>query len=734
MLTSYSKISNVLRGPSRIHIVLAAVFLPWLVTVFCTAGIWAELNLLGYALAAFLAGYALLSLAVPGSARTKAIMFSPALGIMVFSSLTAQWLRLGFSLRWVPALWLMFVVVGMFRLWRDRAEWLAAEMAYGSMLTFMSVLICLIYFLPAARNDAVLRHDGTFHWMYVDTQYSYAIAAAIKGGESPPVGPGTTLEQLRYHFGPYAPAALISHVTNLDLGDALARVTRGTSLWALVLSSFGLGTLLSVKATGRSFGGIVSVAGLFFYGSLLSLFTDEANGASHVRGAIVFKLPDVAVLSDGGPFSHLILGHSMLHGLGAITAIMGLCLVQMEKETPEKWRAFILLTLPAVTIPVNSVAALYSLGVTIILIFWKRLNTLRSLVGLLFTFGLFLVVWKIMGLSQAPDATEVALKSHIVSQWWTLVVGFIVGLGFRITGFRWISRPLSDPMSALVLITVLGLLAFSLVPQLPDGNERYGIYYLQCLFSILAFSRVSPGAWDDINRVRWTTEWLRLATKGMVILSIAGIAIGFWAYVSHSHTGTPHFAWKLILALLLLSLLATASALMNRSPRFAAGGSTVLLYVLLIGFLAWITPWLNFGLERMRMEITISAGEVQGLDRLGGLAAPDQMFATNEHALDALASRQERSYAYSALSERPVLLEGYLYRGITGLAWFPSLLHNNDLMFSTTDPAALRGVANTYHVRWLVARPGTDISLPRPLPAWLIEEKNCGSLKIYQVN
>ena len=725
---------NALRGPSRIHLVVAAVFLPWLASVLGSAGLRAALICLGYAVAVFLAGYGLIGMALPSPARTKAIVFSPALGIMVFSSLTAQWLRLSLSLRWVPALWLTFIVVGMFQLWRDRSEWLTAEISYGSILTFISVLICLIYFLPAARKDAVLQHDGTFHWMYVDTQYSYAIAAAIKGGERPPVGPGTALEQLRYHFGPYAPAALISHVANLDLGDALARVTRGTSLWALVLSSFGLGTLLSLKATGRSFGGIVSVVGLFFYGSLLSLFTDEANSASHVRGAILFKLPGVAVLSDGGPFSHLILGHSMLHGLGAITAIMGLCLISMEEEGPRKWRAFILLTLPAVAIPVNSVAALYSLGVTSILIFWKRLNMLRSLAGLLFTFGLFLVVWKIMGLSQAPDATEVAMKSHIVSQWWTLVIGFIVGLGFRITGFRWISRPMSDPISALVLITVLGLLTFSLVPQLPDGNEHYGIYYLQCIFSILAFSRVSPEAWDGINRIWWATEWLHLATKGMMILSIVGIAIGFWAYVSHAHIGTPHFAWKLIIALLLLALLATASALIDRSPRFATGCSTVLLSILLLGFLAWITPWLNFGQERMRMEITISAGEVQGLYRLRGLAAPGQMFATNEHALDSLASRQERSYAYSALSERPVLLEGYLYRGIAGLPWFPSLLRNNDLMFSTTDSVTLRSIANTYHVRWLVARPGTDISLPRPLPGWLIQENNCGNLKIYQVN
>ena len=43
-------------------------------------------------------------------------------------------------------------------------------------------------------------------------------------------------------------------------------------------------------------------------------------------------------------------------------------------------------------------------------------------------------------------------------------------------------------------------------------------------------------------------------------------------------------------------------------------GSAILMGVLMIGFLAWITPWLNFGMGRMKMDITISPGEVQGLN------------------------------------------------------------------------------------------------------------------------
>ena len=193
---------------------------------------------------------------------------------------------------------------------------------------------------------------------------------------------------------------------------------------------------------------------------------------------------------------------------------------------------------------------------------------------------------------------------------------------------------------------------------------------------------------------------------------------------------------KIFLCFLLLLLLAGISALMKRSRRFSTVGSAVLMGVLMVGFLAWTTVWLRYGMGRVKTDITYAPGEVRGLRRLGELMAPDERFATNKHALDmeSLAPPIERSYGYSALSERPVLLEGYLARGETALPWFKTLLHDNDLLFSTTDPETLRDIARTWHVRWLVARPGTDISLPRPLPAWLVEQQNCGDLKIYRID
>jgi hypothetical protein len=134
------------------------------------------------------------------------------------------------------------------------------------------------------------------------------------------------------------------------------------------------------------------------------------------------------------------------------------------------------------------------------------------------------------------------------------------------------------------------------------------------------------------------------------------------------------------------------------------------------------------------MDVTLTPGEVQGLTFLREHSAPTDRFATNRHSLDIVALFPERSYAYGALSERPVLLEGYLYHAGTALPWFQTLLHDNDLAFTTTDPATVRDIANTWHVRWLVARPGTDISLPRPLPPWLVEQQNSGDLKIYRID
>jgi hypothetical protein len=733
---AHSSVEAPVRPGRRTPVVMALVFLPWIAVVLFTAGGWAALNLFAYAIVVFASGYGIVAAALPRPARAQVLVLAPAVGIVAISALTAFWVRLGLPLIWAPVLWLGLTAAGALALWRDRDGWAKSTVAYGLTLALFSALICAVYFLPSARNDLVQRRDGSFHWMYVDTQQFHSIAASIKRGGGPPKTPGTVTAELLYHFGPYAPAAAISKLDGLDLGDAVARVTRGASLWALVVSCFGLGTLLSLHATGKKFGGIVSVAGVFFYGSLLSLFAAARTSSGHMVGAILFNIPDIGVIADGGPFDHLRAGHSVLHGLVAITAVMGLCLAERRRESVFNWRVVMLLLLPALVVPVNSVSALYCAGVVGILLFWGRLRETRPWLPIILMFSLFLGAWSLMGYSHSPDAAHVMFNQQVTSQWWTFAVWLMVGLGFRIVGFRWISQPLKEPLSALVLASVVGLLAISLLLVLRDGGAYYGIYFLQPLISIFAFSRVTPGCWRGVERSQMIADWLRPAKTAMILLTAGGLLIGCVAFATHHHTGITHFGPKILLSFILLSLLAGISTLMKRSRQFSTVGSAILMGILMVGFLGWAPNWVRYGLGQVKSGITYGPGEVLGLRRLGELMTPGERFATNKHdpGAESLAPPNERSYGYSALSERPVLLEGYLSRGENLLPWFKTLLHDNDLLFSTIDPETVRSIAKTWHVRWLVARPGTDIALRRPLPAWLVEQQNCGDLRIYRID
>jgi len=718
---------------SLISMVIAVSFLPWIaVALFAAAG-WAALNLIAYAILIFAAGYSIVAAVCPRSARTETFFFVPCTGILAISALSAFWLRLGLSLVWVPALWLGLAAAGLLALWRDRTIWAKSTVACGKSLVIFSLLICAVYFVPSAKNDLVQLHDGSFRWSDWQTQHFHAIAASIKNSEGPPRSPGTDTAQLLYHFGPLAPAAAISRFDSLNLGDAMVRVTRAVSLWALVLSCFGLGTVLSLKASNSRFGGIMSVVGLFFCGSLASNFNDLMTRHHRIQ-TLLFQSNDSRMLVDAGPFGHFLMGHSLVHGLGAITVIMGLCLIAREKEPSLTWDVAILLLLPALAVPTNSLAALYCFGTVSILLFWGRLGQLRSWVPILLMCCLFLAAWKLMGYSHAPDSQAV-IKDHLASQWWPLVLWFVTGLGFRIIAFRWIVRPFKDPISAVVLFSLVALLAFSLAFHFRDNNELYGIYFLQSMLSIFAFSRLTPESWQGAPRSRLISDWLRISIKGVAVLCACGSLIVIVALSTHHQTGILLFRDKLLLAFLLLATLIAISSRMRRNSHFASVGSAVLMMCLLVGVFAWITTWFRYTAEGSRTDIVYSRGVVQGLHRLGKLMPPGDRFATNKHSLrgDTLQWPSEHSYGYSALSERPVLLEGYLARGEKSLPWFNAMLRDNDSLFTTNDPQKVRAIARTWQVQWLVAAPGTDIALPRPLPGWLIEQQNCGDLKIYHV-
>ncbi len=292
-----------------------------------------------------------------------------------------------------------------------------------------------------------------------------------------------------------------------------------------------------------------------------------------------------------------------------------------------------------------------------------------------------------------------------------------------------VALPASARTQIIVLALALGILAIS---ALTAFWVRLGLplIWVPALWLGLATAGV-VGLWRD--RASWATSTVAYGWT-LAFLSVFGILVGIVGYATHGHAGIASFRLKVFLSFLLLSLLAGMLALMKRSRPFSTFISAILMGVLLIGFLSWVTPWVNYGMGREKFDRSLSPGEVRGLKRLNALAATGQRFATNKQFGERAPTREIPDYAYSTLAERPVLLGGCGSGNEPALPGFNVLCRANDLLFTSTNSATLRDTARTYCVKWLVARPGTDIALPRPLPAWLVEQPDCGDLKIYRID
>ena len=209
----------------------------------------------------------------------------------------------------------------------------------------------------------------------------------------------------------------------------------------------------------------MSVVALFFYGSMLSMFSGIVSPHPVAPWPLLFEsggqFPSTQVLFV--PFSHLIFGISMLHGLEAITAVTALCLAQRAVEQPIPFCEFFpAVTLPLLVITVHSVAGLYCLGVVAILLFWGRLASARPWILMAVMFSFFLGAWRLMDYSHAPVGAGAGIQlSHLAINWWSFVVWFSIALGIRILSLGWVTRSRKDPMALLVLVSFIGLLMFS---------------------------------------------------------------------------------------------------------------------------------------------------------------------------------------------------------------------------------------------------------------------------------
>lgn len=729
---------HVFKSPP-LYLRLFAILLPWIVILGLVSKLVTLCTFLLFIMA--LAGLGLLvlkTISAPLSREDK-IFLSLPMGFMVASCLVAIGVRLGVdpsALFWTVMAFAVFGLIQCFVRPED-VQGVPVPGLWG--LCVLSLIIALVYFLPGALRDAVYLRDGSYNWMYVDTQYNCAMASSIKSSIGAPRLPDMGVVDLRYHFGPYALAGSMSAALGIPVGDAMVRVVRPAALLALLLATYSLGRFLGRDVGHETTGGILAVAGLFFYGSLASLFANNINSSSLISGAILFQLPYVEVEGNGGPFGHLLLGHSQVHGLSGFQCLLVVLLAKLRTREDRYLTADSFALGPAVLFPSSLLLGIASLGLTVVLLIWFGFRKRQTwfTVGIAACAAIF-SVWAMGYVGSSMTAqTEFAPVRLTAERLFQFFVWFYIGLGIRLYAFARVKNPLRDPISAMLIISFAGFVCLSMFFHDHQwGNTRYGFVFAQDILSIFAFAWLSAPVHAILNK-NWPEVYSTLTELIRVVLLSSILFLGCAALFSWLPSLSNKAGYPMRLALKSSFILVVSSfavlVLMTKAKNLRSVITIIAFGICLVGFAAWVTDWVNFGLGRMRMDITISKGEAQGLETLQKASEKGDLIATNQHGLPGFRFGSERSYAYGALSGRPMLLEGWYEGGARNHPLFEKIKQANDFLFSTKDENAFWNVVRDFNIRFIVAKPNTDISLPAPRPNWLRELEDTGTLKIYKV-
>jgi uncharacterized membrane protein len=129
-------------------------------------------------------------------------------------------------------------------------------------------------------------------------------------------------------------------------------------------------------------------------------------------------------------------------------------------------------------------------------------------------------------------------------------------------------------------------------------------------------------------------------------------------------------------------------------------GSVVGICVL-VGSFAWVPTLLNFGFDELGVRVELRSSEVAALRKVREESGEGDVIATNHHSIESIPSRPERSYGYRALSERPVLLEGWQY-GERFHKRYSEIKKDNEVIFNSKNCMEVNEVLKKHDVKYII--------------------------------
>jgi len=711
-------------GPA-LAVLLAAIFL-WLAT---GVGVTPIALLLGYELLfVLLPGWVAVESLVrwPGAVLTRCVL-AAALGNALLAVAFAVTAALGFRglLTAYPILALALAPVVLRRKWVSRVRVEAPERRWHWRPWIVAAL-CIAALVALALQSWMDPLPGSVASVSygLDDVWNLSLAAEARH-HWPLTDPTLAGVSLPYHWFAAMSAASASQVTGLSLPLVFFRLYLLPLLLLAVLGLCELGSLIAR----RPLAGPVAAG--------LALFAGEID------------LDPVHGLTFGNEISNDVFGLSptFLAGLAFFLPLLMLVVARIEAPAEAAgwrwWLVWLLLLGAAVAAKATILPVLAAgLGLWLLGLAWRfgATGVRRLLLPWLAVVAVYAVSYSLIyrgagssGLVLDPpggirqmrglDPVTAAFHGHALAALllWPLVVivGLVGAYGAALIGLPWLrSRGgrIAPSQSLMLCLLVAGLVPFLLFTH-PGFSQ---VYFSQ--YGVVAASAVSATGLcrlADSARGRWPAgaSWA-LTAAGLVLIAV-------WIFARGSDQWRAWFP-ALDLAVASLAAMFIAIAFTLRRGRVAARwlwpGAIALIVVaalntpldvaphLIDRVLAGQPPYVQAGKQ-------VTPGIAQGLGWLRDHSSPDAVIAVNNYSTH----RRRRhgplpaadEYIYSALAERRVFLEGWVYANrsfqlgesavLRGRREpFPDRRRLNDAVFKHADRRALRVLVHRYHVRYLV--------------------------------
>jgi hypothetical protein len=281
-----------------------------------------------------------------------------------------------------------------------------------------------------------------------------------------------------------------------------------------------------------------------------------------------------------------------------------------------------------------------------------------------------------------------------------------------------------------------GFILFAFVFR--DFDARYGFLYAQNVLSVFSFALLSVPL-QAVREKNWPAlladfyAFIRvLFFSSLLFLACAAIIYGILNYSNSSQRDVVSITRTVKASCIMVLLSLGSLVLMSKTKVMRPIITALMVCVYILGFTAWIPEILNYSFDSLK-HVTISKGEVQGLQLLKKISEKGDLICTNKHSLTNYYAANSISFSYGALSERPVLIEGWAYSGLKRNSTLEKLLSDNEMIFTSQHQAQIRSIIAHYEIKYVLAMPGTTMNVAKMLPDWLKEIPDAGSLKIYDV-